>query len=165
MNSIPNTASETVSPCLRRFARAVQAWAIGGAIFFLPGAAILAILGLVGMGALGVAMLLPVGCTLYGAFLFHGAGAALRRGEAARGQLAWAVIVTWNVLVLLSAWALWHVGKMAVTNWPQFVAEYSNIGARDGYLLAGAALHVVVNGAFLIAAAFLRAPRDEPAAA
>lgn len=165
MDSTPHTASESVSPCLRRFARAVQAWAVAGAIFFLPGAAILAILGLVGLGAFGIAMLLPIGCTMYGALLFYGAGAALRRGEAARGQLAWAVIVNWNVLVLLSVWALWHVGNMAVTNWPQFVAEYSRIGALDGYLLAGSALHVVVNGAFLIAAAFLRTPRGEPSAA
>lgn len=158
MDSKSHTASETVSPCIRRFARAVQAWAIGGAVFFAPGAAILAVLGLVGMGAFGVAMLLPIGCTLYGAYLFYAAGAALRRGEAARGQIVCATLVTWNVLVLLSAWTLWHVGHMAATDWSRFVAEYARVSAFDGYLLAASALHVFVNGALLIAAAFVRTP-------
>ena len=165
MDSKPHNPSETVSPCVRRYARAMQAWAIGGAVLFAPGALILAILGLVLMGALGVAVLVPVVCTLYGAYLFYAAGSALRRGEAARGQVVWAALVTWNVLVLLSAWALWHVGAMAVTDWSRFVAEYARVSAFDGYLLAASALHVFVNGAFLIAAAFVPKPPEAAAAA
>ena len=165
MNSQSPTASEAASPCTRSFARALQAWAIGGAVFFAPGAVILAVLGLVGMGAFGVAFLLPIGCTFFGAYLFYAAGAALRRGEPAAGQIAWAALATWNVLVLLSASVLWSVGKMAVTDWDRFVAEYSRVRAFDGYFLAGAVLHVVVNGLFLIAAAFVRTPpRAETAA-
>lgn len=158
MDNTSHSATETVSPCVRRYARAVQVWAICGAVLFAPGALILTILGLVLMGALGVAVLIPIVCTLYGAYLFYAAGSALRRGEAARGQIIWATVVTWNVLVLLSAWALWHVGTMAATDWPRFVAEYSRVKVFDGYLLAASALHVFVNGAFLIAAAFIRTP-------
>lgn len=159
MDSTARVTTENVSPCERRFARALQAWAICGAAVFAPGAVILAVLGLVLMGALGVAMLLPILCTLYGAYLFYAAGTALRRGEAVRGQIVMAALVTWNVIVLLSAWALWHVGAMAATDWPRFVAEYSRVNAFDGYLLAASALHVFVNGAFLIAAGFMRTPR------
>lgn len=165
MGHEPHAASNAVSPCDRRFARALQAWAVCGAAIFAPGALILAFFGLVLMGALGVVILVPIVCTLYGAYLFYAAGAALRRGEAVRGQIAQAALVTWNVLVLLSAWALWHVGAMAATDWPRFVAEYSRVGAFDGYLLAASALHVFVNGAFLIVAGFIRAPRAAASAA
>lgn len=160
MDSKPHTASEAVSPCVRKFARALQAWAICGAVVFAPGAVILTILGLVLMGAFGVVMMLPIVCTLYGAYLFYDAGRALRRGEAAGGRVVWAALVTWNVLVLLSAWTLWHVGEMAATDWSRFVAEYSRVGAFDAYLLAASVLHFFVNGAFLIAAAFIRTPPD-----
>lgn len=165
MDSKQHTGSETVSPCVRRFARAAQVWAICGAVLFAPGALILTILGLVLMGAFGVAVLVPVVCTLYGAHLFYAAGSALRRGESARGQIVWATVFTWNVLVLLSAWALWHAGAMAATDWSRFVAEYSRVSAFDGYLLAASALHLFVNGAFLIAAAFVPRPPDTAAPA
>lgn len=159
MDSTARVTTDNVSPCARRFARALQAWAVCGAAIFAPGALILAFFGLVLMGALGVVILVPILCTLYGAYLFYAAGAALRRGEAVRGQIVQAALVTWNVLVLLSAWALWHVGTMAATDWPRFVAEYAHVNAFDGYLLAASALHVFVNGAFLIAARFIRTPR------
>ncbi len=158
MSSTPHATTTKISPCTRALGRAAQAWAIGGALLFAPGAFALALFGFLGLGVFGFAMLVPIGVTLWGACLFYAAGAALRRGESAGGALAWAAIATWNVLVLFSVSVLWNVGDLAVTDWSRFVAEYSRVKWLDLYLLAASLLHVVVNGTFLIAAAFVRTP-------
>jgi hypothetical protein len=162
MSSTPHATTANVPFCTRTLGRAAQAWAIGGALLFAPGALALGFFGFLGLGVFGFAILVPIGFTLWGAGLFYAAGAALRRGEPAGGALAWAAIATWNVLVLFSVSVLWNVGDMAVSDWSRFIAEYSRVKRLDLYLLAASLLHVVVNGAFLIAAAFVRTPsRDE----
>lgn len=157
MDNAPHTNQDTPSLCTRVLARAAQLWAIGGAVFFAPGAFFLMLFALIGMGSLGFLMLLPIGATLYGAFLFYAAGAALRRGQPQwRGRLILAPLITWNVLVVFSVAWLWQPVEMAFTNWDRFAMEYVRVGAFNGYLLVGAALHVVVNSVFLLAACFVR---------
>jgi hypothetical protein len=167
MSGTPHAATANVSLCTRTLGRAAQAWAIGGALLFAPGALALAFFGFLGLGVFGFAVLVPIGLTLWGAGLFYAAGAALRRGEPAGGALAGAVLATWNVLVLFSVSVLWNVGDMAITDWSRFIAEYSRVNRLDLYLVAASLLHVAVNGAFLIAAAFARMPSGDetPAAA
>jgi hypothetical protein len=77
-----------------------------------------------------------------------------------------ASLITWNVLVIFSVEALWPVVEMAITNWDRFAMEYARVGAFNGYVLLGAALHVVVNSIFLVAACFVRTrPRSAAALA
>ena len=156
MNSRQEDTPQTATRFARMLGRALQVWAIGGVTLFAPGGLFLMVFGLAAMGVMGFVLLLPVGCTLFGAYLFCAAGKALRHGEPARGQIVVAVLATWNVIVVFSVFVLWDVGKMAITDWSRFVAEYSRISAFDGYFLGGAVLHVLVNIAVLIAAAFLR---------
>lgn len=163
MDSRQEDTPQSATRFARMLGRALQVWAIGGVTLFAPGGLFLMVFGLAAMGVMGFVLLLPVGCTLFGAYLFCQAGAALRRGAPARGQIVVAVLATWNVIVVFSAFVLWDVGKMAITDWSRFVAEYSRISAFDGYFLAGAALHVLVNTSVLIAAAFLRTRAASPA--
>ena len=156
MDANSNATTRGVSDCALGVARAAEVWAIGGAVLFLPCAALMGFLGLVFMGPLGFLLLIPIGFTFWGAVLFCAGAAALRRGEPqARRTLVWAALATWNILVLNSVSMLWPAVVKAVSEWDVFLAELHHASLRDNYFLLCAFLLVVVTGAILAAAIVL----------
>lgn len=156
MDDESEATKTVVSAYARHLARAAQLWAIGGAIVFLPGAALMGFMGLLFLGPLGFLVLLPIGVTFFGAVLFSQGATALRCGEpGARRTLVWAALATWNILVLQSVSDLWPALEKAVSDWGTFVAEFQSSSGIGIYRLIAAFLHVVVNGALLVAACFV----------